>query len=385
MRLFEYEAKEIFSRNGITVPRSSYAETQEEVLEAASRINTALIIKPQTTTKARGKAGLIRFAETPQQAAQCFSELLGKAHHGEIIRGVLVEERINRLEEIFLAVTVDYTHAVPVLLGSPLGGVEVEASAKGNPAMLKKIPLSPSKGITDAQGSELAAFLCDYTNRMPGDNLQEELRDLVKRLYQVFKTYDCELVEINPLGLREYGPPVALDGLMIIDDEAHFRHPELVRPRAQSQGEFSREQHFKKRGWTYIPMEGEIGILSSGAGITMAILDLIYFNGGKPANFLDTAQMDRKGIYDAFQIFHKSPNTKVLLVNIFAGLNRCDELALGITDYLRDYKAPFPIVVRMMGNRDQEGKAILEEAGIRPVASLEEAVAMAIEEARCRS
>lgn len=385
MRLFEYEAKEIFSKHNISVPRSRYAENRQGVFEAARILDAPVVIKPQTTAKARGKAGLIRFADTPQEAAQCFSEIVGRTHGGEIIRGVLVEEKVKTCKEFFLAVTVDYADAVPVLLGSPLGGVDVEADAKGNPRMLKKIRLSPSEGVTEGQAFEMADFLCAHTSPLPWHHLHEELQELTRSLYRVFRAYDCELVEINPLALTEQGPPLALDALITIDDESQFRHLELVRPRAQSQEEFAREQEFKKRGWTYIPLEGEIGILSSGAGITMAILDLIHFNGGKAANFLDTAQMDRKGIYDAFQIFHKSPNTKVLLVNIFAGLNRCDELALGITDYLRDFKAPFPIVVRMIGNKDQEGRAILEEAGIKPFPSLEEAVAKAIEEVRCVS
>ncbi|MEJ5378519.1 MAG: succinate--CoA ligase subunit beta [bacterium] len=385
MRLFEYEAKEIFSRNGIPVPRSGYAETKEEVVEAAKRMNGPVVLKPQTITKARGKAGLVLFANNPLEAAECFARLQGRTHNGEKVRGVLVEEKISVLAEFFLAVTVDYTNAVPVLLSSPWGGVEVEVSASKRPETIKQISLSSLQSHLERHASELGSFLSKYISEVEPDVLKEQLQFLLGKMFHVFKSYDCELVEINPLGLRHDGTLVALDGLMVIDDEARFRHPELVKPRAQSEEEFSREEEFRKRGWTYIPMEGEIGILSSGAGITMAILDLIHFGGGRPANFLDTAQMDRKGIYDAFKIFHNNPNTKVLLVNIFAGLNRCDELSLGITDYLRDFNPPFPIVVRMIGNRDNEGRTILQQAGIKPLESLEEAVTRAIEEARCVS
>ncbi len=385
MRLFEYEAKEIFSRNGIPVPRSGYVGTKEEVVETAKRMKGPVVLKPQTINKARGKAGLVLFADNPLEAAQCFETLQGKTHNGEKVRGILVEEKISVLAEFFLALTVDYTNAVPVLLGSPCGGVEVEISAEKRPETIKQISLSSLGSPIERHASELGSFLSNYISEIESDVLKEQLQFLVGKMFHVFKSYDCELVEINPLGLRQDGTLVALDGLMVIDDEALFRHPELIKPRAQSEEEFSREEEFRKRGWTYIPMEGEIGILSSGAGITMAILDLIHFGGGRPANFLDTAQMDRKGIYDAFKIFHNNRDTKVLLVNIFAGLNRCDELALGITDYLRDFNPPFPIVVRMIGNRDNEGRIILQQAGIRPLESLEEAVTRAIEEARCVS
>ncbi|HWU37610.1 MAG TPA: hypothetical protein VN203_08130, partial [Candidatus Acidoferrum sp.] len=167
-----------------------------------------------------------------------------------------------------------------------------------------------------------------------------------------------------------------------VDDESQFRHPELVRPRGLTEESFKEEQDFKKRGWTYLRMEGDIGILASGAGLTMAVMDLLTLKGAKPANFLDTAMMDRRGIYDAFQIFQKDAHIKVLLVNIFAGLNRCDDLAEGIKDYLTEFKPPFPIVVRMVGNREDEGKKILQGVGITAIANVEEAIDRAIALAR---
>jgi len=382
MRLFEYEAKRIFQQAGIPVPRSGCARDPKEAAQIAEQIHGPVVIKPQTLAKARGKAGLIRFANDPQAALELSEWLFSQSHDGEVIKTLLIEERIPVLSELFLGATVEYSKAAPVLIVSPEGGMDVETAARERPGSVRFSRVSPTRGLLPEQLSDLVRFLCEGRPEVQGRRLSSTLEVVIRNFCQIFHAYDCELAEINPLGIREDFSLVALDGLVIIDDEAQFRHPELVRPRNQSMEDFQREQDLKKRGWTYIQLEGDIGILSSGAGITMAILDLIHLNGGRPANFLDTAQMNRQGIYDALRMFHQSSDIKVLLVNIFAGLNRCDELAEGISDYLREFKAPFPLVVRMIGNRDREGREILEAIGITPIAGLEEAVDRAVSLAR---
>jgi succinyl-CoA synthetase beta subunit len=382
MRLFEYEAKEIFAQAGIPTPRSGCARSPGEARETAARIGGPVVLKPQTLAKARGKAGLICFADHPEEAEDRCRTLLGRTHNGQAIEAVLVEEKVRLLAELFLGIAVDYAKASPTVIVSSEGGVDVETTARQRPDCVRMISTSPSKGLGARDAARLVDFLRGLKPEILSGPACAELELALQRLYEIFSGHDCELVEINPMGIREDSSLAALDGFMVVDDEAQFRQAGLVRPRAQSEEEFRREQEFKKKGWTYIPMEGEIGILSSGAGITMAIMDLINLNGGKPANFLDTAQMNRQGMYEAFQIFHHSPELKVLLVNVFAGLNRCDDLALGIQDYLRDFKAPFPIVVRMIGNRDREGREILQSIGIQAIASLEEAVEKAIATAR---
>jgi succinyl-CoA synthetase beta subunit len=186
------------------------------------------------------------------------------------------------------------------------------------------------------------------------------------------------MAEINPLAVTRDRRFVALDAALSVDDDALFRQSGLLRPRARSREAFEREQEFRRRGWTYLPLDGDIGILSSGAGITMVILDLMRRDGGRPANFLDTAQMRRQDMYDAFQIFYPDPKIKTVLVHIFAGLNRCDDLAEGIRDFLKEFTPHFKIVVRMIGNREEAGRAILETIGIETYASLEESVRRAI-------
>jgi succinyl-CoA synthetase beta subunit len=205
------------------------------------------------------------------------------------------------------------------------------------------------------------------------------MKEVLKKLYQIFRQYDAEMVEINPLALSKQGKAVALDAFLNIDDDSLFRHSDLIRPRGKSKEKFEFEQFLKEMKWKYIEMDGDIGILSSGAGITMAILDLISMRGGKTANFLDTAQMDAEGIYKAFSLFSGDKNVKVLLVNIFAGLNRCDDLAMGIKRYLSEHPLRIPVVVRMIGYREEEGKNILREIDIEAIRSLEEAVEKVIE------
>lgn len=382
MQLFEYEAKEILARKGVSVPKSRYVLTADEALESLTEIGLPVVLKAQTPEKRRRKAGLVRFAHSLAEVVDIFNELVGRANKERGGSGVLIEEKISLVAEIFISIAVDYTNAAPLLLVGLTGGTEVEASLVSRPEFVKKVVFSPSKGLTEPQISEVLDFVAKGKHEVFGIRTRKQLAHLIRVLQDIFKAYDCELLEINPLGIREDLSLIVIDALMVIDDEAQFRHPELVRPRGQSQEDFDRQQEFKKKGWTYIPMGGDIGILSSGAGITMAILDLINLHGGKPANFLDTAQMDRRGIYEAFQIFHMNANVKVLLVNIFAGLNRCDDLALGITDYLRDFNPPFPIVVRMIGNKDEEGRRILRDHGLEPLVTLEEAVVQAIEQVR---
>ena len=374
MKLYEYEAKKIFEGVGISVPRGALAASPEQVRGLAEQLKGPVVLKPQTLSKQRGKAGLIGFAETPEEAETLSRSLFGLSHEGEPVDTILIEEKISLKGELYLGIAVDTIREQPVILLSPDGGIEIETLAREKPDLIKKWPIRFSQGLTDSEALPLARFIYDRQPEADRGAGLSELKQLLLNFYEVFRKYDCELAEINPLGIREDGSFIALDGAMVIDDEAQFRHPELVRPRAQSEESFKQEQAHKAKGWTYIKMEGDIGILSSGAGITMAILDLINIKGGKAANFLDTAQMNRQGIYEAFQIFHQSAGIKGLLVNIFAGLNRCDELAEGIKDYLTAYQPPFPIVVRMAGNREKEGREILERIGVTPVAGLEESV-----------
>ncbi|MCB2190576.1 MAG: succinate--CoA ligase subunit beta [Deltaproteobacteria bacterium] len=377
MRIYEYEAKQLLAQAGVAVPDSELAATAAQAKQATERLACSVVIKPQTMIKARGKAGLIAFVDTPQEAEQAAAQLLGQEHAGEQIQNLLVEAKVDFAQELYLGITVDYTEGCPVFIASREGGVEIESVAQEHPERVIKKAVSPSQGLTSQQAEEIAGFLYG-----PQDGLDEaqraELCRIITALYGVYTKFDCEMLEVNPLVMAS-GSFLALDATAAIDEDALFRQADLVRPRGQSDAEYELEKDHRKRGWTFLRMDGDIGILSSGAGITMAILDLMRAGGGKPANFLDTAQMNRQGIYDAFHLFLDDPSIKTVLVNIFAGLNRCDDLALGIQDFMSEYQPSFPVVVRMVGNREDQGREILRQVGIEAIAGLEDSVTQVIE------
>jgi succinyl-CoA synthetase beta subunit len=371
MRLYEYEAKEIFQKYGLVIPKGQIVESAEDAYRFASKIGGQVVIKPQVLTKKRGKAGVIRSASNPDEAFRESQSLLGILHKDERVSALLVEERVEIAIEFYVGITIDYGFLRPVAITSPIGGVDIEEVAREKPAMVKKVRFSISEGPTEKDLEEQVSIF------QPTEQLL--MKEVSKKLYQVFRQYDAEMVEINPLALSKQGKAVALDAFLNIDDDSLFRHSDLIRPRGKSKEEFEFEQFLKEMKWKYIEMDGDIGILSSGAGITMAILDLISMRGGKTANFLDTAQMDAEGIYRAFSLFSGNTNLKVLLVNIFAGLNRCDDLAMGIKRYLTEHPLRIPVVVRMIGYREEEGKNILREINIEAIRNLEEAVEKVIE------
>ena len=377
MRIYEHEVKNLLAAKGIPVPGSGLAQSPEQAAETAKGLGGPVALKAQTLVKARGKAGLIRFAESPEQAAAEARDLLAREHRGEKVVALLVEEKVAPDRELYLGVAVDYTSSRPVILACGLGGMDIEQVAAEAPDQVLRLKVSPSMGLTEDQALEVGGFLA-RTCRAQGPGLTKELTGELGRitlaLYDLFVERDLEMVEINPLAVTGDGRVMALDGAAVMDGDALFRQQDLVLPRGQSQEEFDRERDYAARGWSYHRLDGDIGILSSGAGITMAILDLMRMKGGRPANFLDTAQMDRQGIYDAFHIFKDDPALKTVMVNIFAGLNRCDHLAQGIRDFLTEHKPSFKVVVRMIGNLEEEGRKVLREIGIEPIRDLEAAV-----------
>jgi len=382
MCIYEYEVKGLLRQAGIATPRGKLVQDPGQAREAAGELGCPVVLKAQTLVKARGKAGLIQFADSPQEARELAGSLLGRRHHGETVEELLVEERLFLQTEMYLGLAVDYSNCRPLVLASGGGGVEIEELAAQSPERILRLPVSPSQGLLPGQARQVARFLAKGYH---DPSLEEELGRVVSAMYTLFVGRDLEMLEVNPLALVPGRGVVALDGAAAVDEDALWRQPDLVRPRNQSQEAFQRERDFRRRGWSYLRFDGDIGILSSGAGITMAILDLMRMWGGRPANFLDTAQMDRQGIYDAFQIFKDDPAIKTVLVNIFAGLNRCDHLAEGIKDFLSEHRPRFQLVVRMAGNREQEGRRILEGIGVTPIGELEAAVRRAIEVTEERS
>jgi len=366
MKLREYQAKEIFRKYGIKTPGGAVAEDSAQALRIAEKLGTPVVLKPQLGVKGRAKVGGIAFAEGPAAAEKNAERPFDMTIKGEPVRVLLVEEKLAIASEMYVAVTIDHMARCPVIIVSPDGGVDIESVAHSAPERVLKIPLNILDGLTSNDLTRVSDFMGD------------EIAALVKILYRIFREFDAELVEINPVIRTTEGDLYAVDAVLNINQDSLFRHNELDKYHSEIPISDPLESEATARNWTYIRLTGEIGILSSGAGLTMAILDMIHQKGGRAANFLDTAQMDDQGIFDAFEFLRRASGKSLILVNIFAGLNRCDLLAMGIRDYLERHPMDIPVVVRMVGNMEVEGHRILQDIGIEPFNSLEDAVERAV-------
>lgn len=366
MKLREYQAKQIFAKYGITIPNGIICHTAEEVKFATQKLASSVVLKPQMGVKGRGKMNAIGFADTPKEAYNEAKRLLSMTLKGEKIQTLLIENKIDVSDELYCAVTIDFENKQPVLIASSEGGVEIETVAKSNPNSIYRIHINILEGWQSANKDQLI-------QRMGKDVLNQ-----LSILYQIFRDYDAEIVEINPLVRDRNGKLFAADAVLNVNDDSLFRHDDLIDMQADIPVEDPLSAKANSKNWTYIDLGGNIGILSSGAGLTMVILDLITYAGGKAANFLDTAQIDDQGIYEAFELLEQARPFSVLFLNIFAGLNRCDLLAKGITNYLKTHSLSTPLVVRMIGNHEKEGHEILKNVGITPFTSLEKAVNEAV-------
>ncbi|UCE04503.1 MAG: succinate--CoA ligase subunit beta [bacterium] len=362
MKLREYQAKGIFAATGIPIPDGRVVKSVKEVVSLASEFKPPLILKPQLGFKGRGKLGIIAIADTPKEAASEAERLLSLTVKNERIERLLVEEKVDIAQELYLAVTIDYGQRCPVIMVSQRGGVDIEQQTKMDPHSLLKMPINILNGPTKEQFSQISEIS------------SPEIARIAEKLYAIFREYDAEMVEINPLVKTTSGDFLAVDAVLNINDDSHFRHPELTSLKQELEVSDPIAEQASANNWTYIDLPGDIAILSSGAGLTMTILDLIHLAGGSAANFLDTAQIDGEGIYKAFQLLNSAKQAKAILVNIFAGLNQCDSLASGIHQYLTDHPVDIPIVIRMIGNKEEIGHKILTEIGIKPYTNLEEAI-----------
>jgi succinyl-CoA synthetase beta subunit len=367
MNLREYQAKKIFANSGIPIPPGKVARSSKEVEQITSLLNSPVVLKPQLGIKKRGKLGIIKFANNPAEAATAATDLFKLTVKEEQIKIILVETKVEIKQEFYLAVTIDYCKRNPVLIISLRGGVDIEKLAKKEPDQLLKLPINILEGLIEKDIIRIKEFAGD------------EIARHAFVLYSIFRKYDAELVEINPIVKTADYKIIAVDGVLNINDDSLFRHSNIAELRKEYSDIDPIAEEARANNWTYIDLPGDIAILSSGAGLTMTILDLINFAGGSPANFIDTAQIDEEGIYQAFKLLVKAKSAKTLLINIFAGLNRCDSLAKGIQRYLNDFPLDIPIVIRMVGNKEKEGHEILRGIGIEPFSKLEEAVKKVVE------
>uniref|UniRef100_A0A7J2TIH7 Succinate--CoA ligase [ADP-forming] subunit beta n=1 Tax=Archaeoglobus fulgidus TaxID=2234 RepID=A0A7J2TIH7_ARCFL len=377
MKLYEFQAKQIFADYGIKIPRGSVAAKLEEVEKFVKELGSKAVLKAQVLVGGRGKAGGIRVARSVDEAVEIAREMFGKSIKGEIIRKIYVEELLDVKEEWYMSVALDRVEKSFSLIFSTEGGIDIEEIALKSPEKIFKIRIDPRWGLWDYQLRDL------FSKARIKQDLWRELMTIAKAIYRILIEKEAELVEINPLGVTEKGL-FALDAKITIDDNALFRHRELEALRNFSEG---LEGIAEREGMNYVKLDGNIGVIANGAGMAMATMDLIYLEGGRPANFLDigggaSAEMMKK----ALEILTKDENVKAIFINIFGGITRCDEIARGLVKAFNELKINVPIILRLSGTNEEEGKRIVLEnlKEIEIVETMEEGAKRAVEVARWR-
>jgi len=368
VKLLEYQAKEFFKKYDISVPKNRVASTPEEARKIAETLGPAAI-KAQLPVGGRGKAGGIRFADTPGEAAEITGAILGSRLKGIEVKKVLVEEKLSIVDELYLGVTVDRKNRCYVVLASTEGGVDIEEVAARTPENIVRKLVDPSQGLRIYHCRSIAKML-GYSGREMND-----LASLIGKLYRVAYESDAELTEINPLALTAEGF-VAADARLNVDDNALFRHPELEELSLETDlSELTEmEREARRLGLTYVELDGDIGIIGNGAGLTMATLDTVTLHRGKPANFLDLGGgASPEQIAEAVAFVLGDPRVKAVFVNILGGITRCDDTARGIINARGRLDVDKPFVVRMVGTNEEEGRRMLQEEGIVSHDTMEDA------------
>lgn len=356
MKLHEYQSKQIFSRYGIPIPKGHVATTADEARRIAIELGGRVVVKSQVLVGGRGKAGGIRLAKDPHEAEDLATKILAMEIKGLPVRKVLVDEAANISKEIYLGITNDRAVRKPVMMASSAGGVEIEEVARSTPDKIIKSHIDPLLGLKDYQTRNIAIGI-----DMPKQHWKT-FTQIANGLWKAFQECDATLAEINPLVITEDNQLIALDGKMLIDDNALLRHADLAELR-DLDVEAPAEIEARKYGLTYIKLDGNIGCMVNGAGLAMTTMDIIELFGGEPANFLDIgggAGSDK--VAAALRIILTDPNVCAVLFNIFGGITRGDEVARGILTALDEVKTEIPMVIRLVGTNAEEGLKILSEA-----------------------
>ena len=367
MRLQEYQSKSLFAKHGIPIPQGRVAATPEQARRFAEDVGGAVVVKAQVLIGGRGKAGGIRLANTPAAAEEAAAAILGMQVRGLPVRELLVEEAVDIRQEIYLGIVLDRSRRQAVMMASAEGGVEIEQVARDHPEAIVKVAVDPSLGLSDAQTLALAEGI--GLGRRP-DELYHAFDRVARGLYEAYLASDALLAEINPLVITGEGKLLALDGKVVVDDNALFRQPDLSQLRADAAPdageEMPTEREAREAGLSYVHLGGEIGCVVNGAGLAMATMDVIKHFGGVPANFLDVGGgADAERVAVALRLVLGTPGIKAVLVNIFGGITHCDEVAQGIVTALGEVETRVPLVVRLVGTNEERGREILDESGYR--------------------
>lgn len=393
MNIHEYQAKELFQRFGVASPKGFPAETPDEAEKVAAGFKTShLVVKAQIHAGGRGKGvfkngfkGGVKLCSSPAEACEIAQNMLGHylvtnqtGPDGRLVRKVMVAESVDIQREVYFAILLDRESGVPVVVVSTEGGIDIEAVAEKTPDKIYREKVHPLLGMQPFTALKLARHL-----EFSGDQLKAASK-LILNVYRLFSTLDCSLVEINPLVLTKSGEVLAVDAKFNFDDNALYRHPEIVAMRDENE-EDPREVEASKFGLNYIGLDGDIACLVNGAGLAMATMDIVKYAGGRPANFLDVGGgASEEQVTEAFKILVSDRNVKAILVNIFGGIMRCDVIAQGIINAVKAVTLPVPLVVRLEGTNVDQGKKLLTESKlpIRAAGDLAEAAKLVVAAAK---
>ncbi len=374
MKVYEYQAKEIFAAYGMAVQPGFVCRTPEEAVEAYRKLGVELaVIKAQVHTGGRGKAGGVKLAKTEEEVKQRATDILGMDIKGFTVDRVLVAEAVDIASEFYVSIVIDRKTKGAIMMLCREGGVDIESVAKETPEKIVKIPIDPLIGLPDYLAREAAFKLFDDMTYV------KQAAPILQKLYRLFKEKDTSLAEINPLVITEQGQVMAIDAKMTFDNNALFRHPDIFEMFEPTEEE-KKEQEAKDKGFSYVNLGGEIGCMVNGAGLAMATMDMIKLYGGNPANFLDIGgSSNPTKIVEAMKLLLSDKHVKVVLINIFGGITRCDDVANGLIEAFKLIDTNIPIVIRLTGTNEAEGRELLKGTKFNVAHTMGEAGKMAVE------
>lgn len=376
MKIHEYQATEIFKKAGLPVVSGRVAVDAGEAAQIAEEVGYPVVLKSQVLVGGRGKAGGIRVVREKGELEKTFTQLKSLKIKGYPVEKILVVRAINIQKEFYVGVTIDNTKNDVVVIASSAGGVEIEEVAKTNPEAIKKFYLQGSREIDKTRWPEFISAVFEEPSQ------QQIGTTIFQNLIKVFFEYDCSLAEINPLVIDGEGQMLAADAKINFDDNALFRHEGIPGMRDLTY-EDPDELEAKESGLSFVKLEGNVGCIVNGAGLAMGTMDVIELSGGKPANFLDVGgSSNPQKVCDALKIILRNKNVKAILINIFGGITRCDDIANGIIEAKKQINIPVPFVVRLTGTNEKEAKAILAREGINTYSTMREAVDRVVELAK---
>jgi len=355
--LYEYQGKQLFARFGIPVSEGRLATSPEEARAAAEVLAGPVVVKAQVLTGGRGKAGGVKLADDPADAEAKARDILGLDINGHVVRKLWIEQASEIAKEYYLSITFDRGAKQPLFMLTTEGGIEIEQVAHENPDALSRLHVDPLEGFQPYQARRLI-----YGARIDDPGEQKQLLGIIEKLYRCFVESDAMLTEINPLIVTPLGEVRALDSKFTVDDSALFRHPDIAEMR-DTEAADPQERLAREKGVTYVKLDGEVGILGNGAGLSMSTVDVVVVAGGRPANFCDLGGGgDAQGVIDALEVITSDDQVRSIFFNIFGGITRGDEVARGILAALEQMKIDLPIVVRLDGTNADEGRRLLAEA-----------------------